>query len=372
MHGVPMSAKELKGVFDANDAAALASAGIELGGVSRSATFIQQDNALLCAKSLAESVDIMSTAEALEKDPEARAHYGKAFEARGHDFPRDTEGGYFIRIKKGKKVELPIQACLFLKRQNFKQKVHNIIVVEEGAQAYLITGCAASKAAHEGLHLGISEFFIKKGGHLNFTMIHSWREDISVKPMSIALVDENATYVSNYICLKPVRDITMYPTAVLRGKGGRAIFNSLVLSHPETLQDVGSRVIFEAPDTQAQIIARAVSLGGKMVSRGHLQAKTPGVKAHLECRGLILSEKGTIQAVPELETDYRDVDMSHEAAIGRISKNEIEYLATRGMTQAEAQSVIIRGFMDVNILGLPEVLQREIEALEEKTLQATF
>lgn len=372
MYGVHMSAEELKRTFDPADAEAIAAAGIELEKDSRSASFVQQDDALLCAKSLSDSVDIMSTAEALEKDEEARACYGQAFKAVGRDFPGNIEGGYFIRIKKGRKVELPIQACLFLKRQNFKQKVHNIIVVEEGARAYLITGCAASKAAHEGLHLGISEFFVRKGGHLNFTMIHSWREDISVKPMSVALVEEGGTYISNYICLKPVRDITMYPTAVLRGRGGRAVFNSLVLSHPDTVQDIGSRVIFQAPATQAEIVSRAVSLGGTMIARGHLKAEAPDTKAHLECRGLLLSEKGKIHAIPELETDYRDVDMSHEAAIGRISRDEIEYLSTRGMTQHEAQSVIIRGFMDVNILGLPEVLQKEIAALEEKTMEANL
>jgi len=203
-------------------------------------------------------------------------------------------------------------------------------------------------------------------------MIHNWQKDTSVKPMSIAVVDAGATFISNYVCLKPVKEITMYPTAVLEGEGARASFNSLVMSHPNSLQDIGSRVIFRAPHTQAEIIARSVSLGGKFIARGHLKTEANHVKAHLECRGLVLSERGTIHAIPELETDFRDVDMSHEAAIGKISKEEIEYLCSRGFSAELAQSIIIRGFMDVDILGLPDVLKKEIEALEDKTLQSNF
>jgi Fe-S cluster assembly scaffold protein SufB len=339
---------------------------------TRMGSFMQQDNLTLVSRSLTDAVDILSTEEALETIPEARQYYGKAFKYLNKEFPQETEGGYFIRVKKGATVELPIQACLFLKAQGFKQKVHNLIIVEEGAKVYLITGCSASRSGNEGFHLGISEFFIKKGGYLNFTMIHSWKEDVQVKPMSIALVEAGGTFSSNYVCLRPVKEIVMYPTAVLMGPKARASFHSLVLSHPECLQDIGSRVIFKSPDTQAEIIARAVSLGGKFIGRGHLKAESDGVKAHLECRGLMLSPQGNILAIPELETDFRDVDMSHEAAIGKISREEIEYLCARGFTADQAQSIIIRGFMDVDILGLPQLLKNEIQAMEEQTLKGSL
>ncbi|MFH0772002.1 MAG: SufD family Fe-S cluster assembly protein [Candidatus Omnitrophota bacterium] len=367
-----MSAENLKNKIDNNDTDVISSSGIDISERTRLGSFLQQDKDLLFSNSLSDSVDILGIKEALDKFPEAREYYGKAFGYLNMEYPKDTEGGYFIRIKKGKTVELPIQACMFLKAKGFAQKVHNLIVVEEGARAYLITGCSASKAGKEGSHLGLSEFFVKRGGYLNFTMIHSWREDVSVRPMSVSLVEEGASFISNYVCLRPVREITMYPTAVLLGERARASFNSLILSHPNSFQDIGSRVIFKAKDTQAEIIARAVSLGGKMVSRGHLKAEVEDIKAHLECRGLILSKEGIIHAIPELETDFRDVDMSHEAAIGKISKEEIEYLCSRGLSAQEAQSVIVRGFMDVDILGLPDILKAEIKNLEEKTLKGNL
>jgi hypothetical protein len=269
-------------------------------------------------------------------------------------------------------VEFPIQACMFLKAEGFKQKVHNVIVVEEGAKLYLINGCSASHSAAESFHMGVSEFFLEKKSYLNFTMIHSWKEDTTVNPMSIALVSEDAVFVSNYVSLRPVKELKMYPTALLEKRNSRASFNSLILAHPGSLHDVGSRVIMRGRLTQAEINARAVSLGGKVIARGHIKAENEEVKGHLECRGLILSEKGIIHAIPEMETDYRDVDLSHEAAIGKISKEEIDYLCSRGFSASEAQSIIVRGFMDIDILGLPEILKKEIEQMEEKTLKGQF
>lgn len=367
-----MTDKNLDKYIDTKDKEGIVSSGMDFSEKSRSGTFFQKDSNILVAKTLSESIEVLGIEDALKKDPELKDYYGKAFREVGKSFPEDTKGGYFVRIKKGKKVTLPIQTCLFLKAQGFKQRVHNIIIVEEGAEAHLITGCASSKAEQENFHLGISEFYVKEGGYLNFTMIHSWERNVSVKPMSVALVEKNGAFVSNYICMKAVKEVSMYPTAVLKGEGAKASFSSLILSHPETLQDIGSRVVFKDKNTQAEIISRAVSLGGKVVTRGHLKSQSRDIKAHLECRGLVVNDKGFIHAIPELETEYRDVDMSHEAAIGKVKKDEIEYLCCRGLTKEQAQSVIIRGFMDISILGLPDVVRKEIKDLEEKTLKSAL
>ena len=364
-----MVKKGFSELIEEKDKAALASSGMDFSEGARSASFLQQDNKVLFYRSLSDGVDIMNIDEALRVHPEIKnKFFGSAFAELNENCPSDTEGGYFIRVKKGMSVQLPIQACLFIKNREFEQKVHNIVIVEEGASAYLITGCAVSNASRGSSHLGVSEFFVQKEAYLNFTMIHSWKEDVKVNPMSAALVEEGASFVSNYVCLNPVKEVVMYPAAVLSGKRSRASFNSLVLSHPGSCQDIGSRVISKAPDTNAEIISRAVSLGGKIIARSYLKAEREKVKAHLECRGMIIPEKGTIHAVPELETDFRDVDLSHEAAIGKISREEIEYLCSRGMSVSQAQSVIIRGFMNVDILNLPPLLQGKINDLEDRVL----
>ncbi len=361
-----MRSEAQKNILDSLPKEDLLSSGVDLSEKGRAATFVQVDERPSLFRSMFQGIELIPTEEALNRYPQYKKFFGMAFTAVGEDFPRDTQGGFFLVIKKGAKVTLPVQVCLFLKKKSFSQKVHNIILVEEGAQAYVINGCASDKAATDAFHLGISEYIVMRNGYLNFTMIHSWNDSMVVRPKSIAVVEEGGTFVSNYVSLKPVKEVVMYPTCVLKGRKARASFSSIILGHKGCLQDVGSRVILAAPDTSAEIVSRTVSMGGKIIARGHLYAKTPGVRAHLECQGLIVSEQGTIHAIPELQTDYRDVDLSHEAAIGKISKEEIEYLASRGIEEKVARSLIIRGFMDTDILGLPDELREQIEELKER------
>ncbi|MDA8097621.1 MAG: SufD family Fe-S cluster assembly protein, partial [Clostridia bacterium] len=117
----------------------------------------------------------------------------------------------------------------------------------------------------------------------------------------------------------------------------------------------------EAPNTKAEIIARALTTGGDILNRGHLRGDAAGIKAHLECHGLILSPEGLIHAIPELEARVAGAEMSHEAAVGKIAQEEIEYLMARGLSEEEATSTIVRGFLNVKMDGLPAELQAEID-----------
>ncbi len=361
-------AKNIETNLPKEDQEKLEKVGLDFSQKSRSATFIQQDDSVLFNKSLLEGIEIEPIEDAWEKYPELKTkYYGKAFKTIDKDYPQDTRGGYFIRIKKGVTAEFPIQSCLFLNNKQFRQNVHNIVIAEEGSRVHLITGCASSKAAEEAYHLGVSEFFVEKNAYLNFTMIHRWEKDVEVTPMSVAIVEDGGSFVSNYISLSPVRNIKMYPTAVLN-KNCKATFSSLITAYKDCLVDIGSRVIFEGPGSSAEIISRAVSFGGTAIARGDLYSQTVDIKAHLECQGLIVTETGKIHAIPELRTNYRDVDMSHEAAIGKISKEELDYLMARGIPKEEAQSLIIRGFLDVNILTIPEEIRNEVDRLADQTL----
>ncbi|MCM8766564.1 MAG: SufD family Fe-S cluster assembly protein [Candidatus Omnitrophica bacterium] len=341
--------------------------GFDIEEKERAGSFIQKDKEVVFTRTFQEGVEILPIEKAFENYPEIKEkYYGYSFKKLNKEFPKDTEGGYFIRVKKGVKTLFPIQACLYIKAKKFRQKIHNIVIVEEDAQVYVITGCTAAKETEDAYHLGITEFFIKKNGFLNFTMIHSWKKDIEVQPLSVSIVEEGGTFISNYISLNPVKKITMYPTTILEGENSKFRSSSIIVSYSESYQDIGARCILSNKNTSTEIISRAISYGGKVIARGHIKADSPMVKGHLECRGLIINEKGFIYAIPELETSYRDVELSHEAAIGKIKREEIEYLASRGIPEEEAQSMIIRGFINVDILGLPEFLEKEIKKIVEK------
>ncbi len=198
-------------------------------------------------------------------------------------------------------------------------------------------------------------------------MIHNWAKDVVVRPRTGTIIEENGVFLSNYICMKPVRDLQMYPTAYCAGKNATVRYNTILYASEGSNMDVGSRVFLKAKGSKAELIARAISKGGNIMARGHLIGEVPEVKAHLECRGLILSEGGKIHAIPELEGLREGVDLSHEAAVGKIAEEEIHYLMARGLNEEESAAVIIRGFLDVDIKGLPQHLQDEMKRIMESS-----
>ena len=186
-----------------------------------------------------------------------------------------------------------------------------------------------------------------------------WK-NINVRPRTVIRVAEGGTLISNYVCLKPVGSLQMFPTTYLEGEGAVARFNSILVAGRGSHMDVGSRVVLSAPHTRAEIISRGITAGGTLIARGNLIGKVAGVKAHLECKGLILND-GLMHAVPELQGFVPGVEMSHEAAVGKIDQREIEYLMARGLDEETAVSTIVRGFLNVDIEGLPPGLREKLD-----------
>ncbi len=339
-------------------------AGIDTEEAKSSGTFIQKDTSIIHAHSLQEGLEIKPIKEALEQYDWLKEYYWKlmpintdSFTAKAHT---DLHNGYVIRTLPGHKVILPVQACIYMEKEGLNQNVHNIIIAEEGSELHIISGCATSSHMRKGLHIGVSEFYIKKKAKVSFTMIHSWAEEMIVRPRSVAMVEEDGLFINNYICLKPVKSLQMNPTTLLAGKGAVARFNNLLIAGPGSKMDIGGRIFLKKENTRAEIISRAITNGGNIIARGALVGEVPGVKAHLECRGLILNG-GSMHAIPELEGRADGVEMSHEAAVGKIAQEEILYLMSRGMSEEEAISTIVRGFLNVDIPELPSQLKAEID-----------
>ncbi len=331
----------------------------------RSGSLIVLDNAVSHSSLKDKNVELMSTQKALEKYEWLKEYSWKLVSVDTDKYTAKTylenADGYFIRVPAGKKSSLPVQTCLLLGRDKIFQTVHNIVIVEEGASLDIITGCTAKKGVEEGLHLGISEMYVKKGATLNFTMIHNWAEQIGVRPRTVIKVEEGGTYVSNYICLKPVRSVQTYPTVKLEGEGAVTRLNTIAIAHSGSELDLGSRAVFNAPGTKAELISRTITIGGRVIARGEMIGNAKGAKGHLECKGLVLTDKGSQLAIPILEANVDDVELTHEAAVGKIAKDQVEYLMARGLTEDEAVGMIVRGFLDVGIRGIPEELKKEIE-----------
>jgi uncharacterized protein len=339
-------------------------AGVDVEERQRSGTYLQIDHSKVHCKSMQPGVEVLSIQEALKKYDGLPEYYWKAVDRDKDDFTRAAAGkkhdGYYIRTEKGAVITDPVQSCLFIKGKDVGQNVHNIVIVEENSELHIITGCATSHQVQSALHLGISEFYIKKGGKLTFTMVHNWGEQVAVRPRTGGIVEEDGVFVSNYVLLKPVRTIQSYPAISLNGPRARARFNSVIVAPTGSHVDLGSKILLNAPDTRGEIISRTITTGGKIIARGFIGGSAVPAKGHLECKGLILG-KGIIHAIPELEGTVPGVELSHEAAVGKIAQEEIEYLMARGMDEEEATSTIVRGFLNVEIMGLPRELQESID-----------
>lgn len=352
------------------------SAGLRTDEVDRAGTYFQIDKSPVfkaIKKTFEGKAEIMSTKDALKKYHWAKEYWWRLVNADTDKYTAlanlKWDQGYFIRILEGQKIKLPLQACLFVSRENFNQNVHNLIIAEPGSEAQIITGCTVHPNVQRGLHVGVSEFYVKKDAKLTFTMIHNWTQNFDARPRTAARVDDGATFVSNYICLKPVKSLQMYPTAYCRGTNSRVSFNSILHGSKGSYLDVGSKVVLQGKGSRGEVVARAIAMDkAKMYARGLLVGEHEDSRAHLECRGLLLSDEATIHAIPELMGKVEGTELSHEAAVGKIAEEQIQYLMARGFSESEAESLIIRGFMDVSIFGLPDVLRDEIKQMIDTTV----
>ena len=362
-----LSDQELRSLPE-SDRQRLMMSGVDVNEKERGGTFFQKDTAVVHCKTKQEGIEVIPIRKALEEYDWIRDYYWKLVSVDADKYTAAAEmglhNGYVIRALPGVKSIYPIQACLYLDKQGLQQNVHNIIIAEEDSELHIITGCSTSPHLTKGMHVGISEFYVKKNAKLSFTMIHNWAEDMVVRPRSVAQVEAGGLFLNNYVCMKPVRTLQMYPTTHLIGEDAVARFNSIIVGSPNSEYDVGGRIYLKKPGTRAEIIARTISNGGRIISRGHLIGEVPDIKAHLECKGLLL-KGGLIYAVPELEGHADGVEMSHEAAVGKIAQEEICYLMSRGLSEEEATATIVRGFLNVDIPGLPPQLKAEIDRAVE-------
>ncbi len=352
--------------------------GLELEEKNRSGTFMHVDQETITSRvneAYEGKLELMDIKAALKKYPWLEEYRWKLVSKDKDEYTKkvaeDFSGGYFMRILKGAEIAFPLQSCLLITKRNLEQKVHNIIIAEEDSKAHIITSCLQHSTVPQASHLGISEIYVKKGAMLNFTMIHQWSENTLVRPRSAAEIEDNATFISNYVCMRPVRDMQMYPTAYCKGENSRVSFNSILYGHKNSLLDTGSKAILTGKGSKAEMVSRAITReGSKMIVRGMIEGQVPDCKGHLECKGLIMDNDSFMQSIPELVATKKGVEITHEAAVGKISEKEITYLMTRRLSREQAVSLIIRGFMDVGILGLPNALNKEIKTIVNSSAAA--
>ena len=344
---------------------------------SRAATYFQIDHSVVSEvvqRMFQDQLEVMSTREAIRKYDWLKDYWWRLVRRDADRFTLMADSmwdqGYFIRILEGQKVTVPLQSCLFVLTNNLNQNVHNVIIAEPGSEAQIITGCAVHPNVHGGLHVGVSEFYVKEDAKLTFTMIHGWNQGFDSRPRSAAVIEDNGVFVSNYMLFEPVKSLQMYPVAYCRGVNSKVSFNNIIYGSKSSYIDIGSKVVLQNEGARGEIITRAIAAdNSKIYARGFLRGEHEGGRAHLECRGLLLSDNAMVYAIPELLAEAQGAELSHEAAVGKIAEEQIQYLMARGFSEKEAASLIVRGFMDISIFGLPKELEESIERIVNATAE---
>ncbi len=310
--------------------------------------------------------------EALRNHPElVREHFMKVIPPEDNKFAAlhgaVWSGGTFVWVPEGVEVEVPLQAYFRIQTQGVGQFEHTLIVAERGSSVHYIEGCSAPLYSKATLHTGMVEIVAKEGAHVRFTTIQNWSRNVYNLNNKRAVAHAGAAvdWVSGSLGSK----VTMlYPSTVLAGKGARTENLSFSFARDGQWLDLGAKAIHLAPDTSSRLVSRSVVQGrAKTVFRGKLfvSPEAKGAKGHVECSTLLLSPEAETETIPTLDVRNRDVEVGHEAAVGRVSREQLFYLMSRGLEEAEAMSLIVNGFVSPILKEIPFEYALELRRLLE-------
>lgn len=358
--------------LEKNDIETLADVGIIMEEDKKSGSFIMRDYEQLFVHSQIEGLEILPIADALDKyDWLRKKYYCKAvphdkLEKLSQINDDIKPQGFFIHVHKGIKVRFPFNAAIYMSKENIHQNVHNVVILDDDTELHLITGCATQHSINSGTHLAISEQYIGKNSKLTSTMIHSWGSNVKVIPRSGTIVDEGGRFENNYICLRTAKDINSNPQTWLNGSGSSAKYLTIILCSEGSKINTGGDVYLNGQNTTAELAHRAVCTGGQINQTGLLIGNAL-CKAHVDCAGMLIDagQDGYIESIPGLKALHPEAQMSHEASLGKIAPEQVEYLQSRGMDETEAISLLIRGFLGADVAGLGPELDARIAEIAE-------
>ncbi len=339
------------------------------GETKRSGSFLVTDNKTTESESKEENLVVMPLSFAVEVYDWVNELRFSLVDREKDEYTKEVASskeliGNFTYVKEGTKIEAPFQSCFFLHGQGFRQVLHNIIVLEPNSELNIITGCATGNLVSVGSHIAVTEMFVRKGAHLTYTMIHDWGSNAVVYPRAAIDVEQGGIFTSNYIALTQVKEIQSNPVAYLSDNAS-AKFNSIIYGRDGSSFDMGAMGILKGENSSCEIVSRVASKNSKLILRAYIEGNGKNTRGHTECNGLLLDDRSSVTAIPELKANNIDTELSHEASIGKIAGEKLNYLMSRGLNEESARALLIRGFLEKGVDGLPESLKKKIDKLIE-------
>ncbi len=274
-------------------------------------------------------------------------------------------GGSFVYIPSGVEVDVPLQAYFRINSRNVGQFERTLIIVEPGAKVHYIEGCTAPVYSSESLHSAVVEIIAKPGAKVRYTTIQNWSKDVYnlVTKRAYAYDDATVEWVDGNLGSK----LTMkYPSIYLVGPRAKGEVLSIAFAGKDQHQDAGAKVVHLAPFTTSRITSKSVSKdGGRTTYRGllHVSRGAKGVKSSIRCDALLLDEFSRTDTYPYNEINEETANTTHEATVGKISEEAMFYLMSRGISEQDALSMIVMGFLEPFTKELPMEYAVELNRL---------
>lgn len=283
-------------------------------------------------------------------------------------------GGSFIYIPKGVTVDLPLQAYFRLNVANIGQFERTLIIADEGSKVHYVEGCTAPTYTTDSFHSGVIEIVVKKGARVRYTTIQNWSNNVYNLVTQRAKVDEDATM--EWVDANLGSKLTMkYPSCYLLGPGAHGEILSMAFAGNGQHQDAGGKIIHVAPHTSSQIISKSISkAGGRASYRGLLKVHkgASGVRSNVVCDALLLDEKSRSDTYPYIEIDEEDVTIGHEASVSKVGEEQLFYLMSRGLSEEEATSMVVSGFIEPLVRELPMEYAIEMNRLIQLQMEGSI
>ncbi len=282
-------------------------------------------------------------------------------------------GGSFIYVPKGVKIAFPLQAYFRINAENMGQFERTLIIVDEGAEVHYVEGCTAPMYTTESLHSAVVEIVVTKHARCRYTTIQNWANNIFNLVTKRAVAYEGA--LMEWIDGNLGSRLTMkYPAVYMMEPGARGEILSIAFSSAGQHQDAGAKVVHCAPDTSSRIISKSISKnGGRSSYRGLVKVESGAkrAKSSVVCDALILDSASRSDTYPYIEVDEQDVSIGHEASVSRIGEEQLFYLTSRGLSEPEASTMIVNGFIEPLIKELPMEYAVEMNRLIELQMEGS-
>jgi len=325
-----------------------------------------------------QGVIFTDTDSAMHEHPDLfRQYFGKVIPPGDNKFAALNSavwsGGSFIYVPKGVNIDFPLQAYFRINSQNMGQFERTLIIVDEGASVHYVEGCTAPTYSSDSLHSAVVEIIVKRGARCRYTTIQNWSNNVYnlVTKRAMAYGDSLMEWIDGNLGSK----LTMkYPAIWLMEPGARGETLSIAFAGEGQHQDAGAKMVHCAPNTSSRIISKSISKnGGRSSYRGLVKIQKGAVncRSNVVCDALILDPASRSDTYPYIEVEEKNVAIEHEASVSKIAEEQLFYLMSRGLTEAEASAMIVTGFIEPLVKELPMEYAVELNRLIELQMEGS-